>query len=71
MAGYFYAVDSALIENPVIQLICQLGGGKGALTRYFFLMGIQKLLIYRSVTRFIHAYQEEGNTIEEMMVFVT
>ena len=71
VAGYFYAIDSALIENPVIHFICQLGGGKGAITRYFFLLGLQKLLMYRSITRFIHAHQEEGYTIEEMMVFVT
>jgi hypothetical protein len=52
LAGYFYASDSELIENPAIALICLLGGGKGTVTRYFFLKGLQKLLIYRSVLHF-------------------
>ncbi len=71
VAGYFYAIESALIENPVIQLICQLGGGKGVVSRYFFLQGLKKLLIHNSVERFKEAYRLGGETFQEMRAFVT
>ena len=73
VAGYFYASDSELIENPVIELICLLGGGKGTVTRHFLLKGLQKLLIYRSVLHFKrtlqHASQEDCN-FDDLMAFI-
>jgi len=74
LAGYFYASESELIENPVIALICQLGGGKGGLSRYFFLQGLKKLLIYRTVLRFqqqLHHSPQEGVSFEAMMAFIS
>jgi len=49
VAGYFYHIGSELAENPMIELIAQLGGGKGQVTRYFILEGLKKLLLYQSV----------------------
>ncbi len=71
VAGYFYAIDAAIIDNPAIHLICELGGGKAALTRYFFLQGLQKLLVYRRVTRFILFHQLKEDLFEDMMAFIT
>lgn len=71
VAGYFYAIDSKLIENPVIALICKLGGGKGGISRYFFLHGLRKLLVYQAVLQFILAHHVEKRTFQEMMDFVT
>jgi hypothetical protein len=74
LAGYFYASDSALIENPAIALICWLGGGKDRVTRYFFLQGLKKLLIYRSVLRFQHHLQrhpQEGVSFADLMSFIS
>ncbi|RMH71561.1 MAG: hypothetical protein D6675_06435 [Gemmatimonadetes bacterium] len=39
-------------QNKTIQWVCDLGDGKGKITRYFFLMGRQKLLITNAVQRF-------------------
>jgi len=71
VAGYFYASDSELIENPTIALICALGGGKGVLSRYFFLKGLQKLLVYQTVLQFMLEHHVEQRTFWEMMDFVT
>ena len=74
LAGYFYASDSELIENPVITLICLLGGGKDAISRYFFLQGLKKLLIYRSVLRFrqrLQKHPQEGISFEDLMAFIS
>jgi len=62
IAGYFYHIESALVENPTIQHICILGGGKGKVTRQFFLQGLAKMLIHASVERFI---KEQGISPDE------
>jgi hypothetical protein len=49
IGNYFYEIESALIENPTIEIICQLGDGKGTISRFFFLKGLEKLLIAESV----------------------
>ena len=40
VGGYFYEIGSDLTKNPTIALIAQLGGGKGQVTRYYFLQGL-------------------------------
>jgi hypothetical protein len=71
VGGYFYEIGSDLTENPVIVLIAQLGGGKGKVTRRYFLEGLKKLLIHKSVERFIDQQELETETLAEMMRFVT
>jgi hypothetical protein len=71
VGGYFYEIGSDLTKNPVIVLIAQLGGGKGKVTRRYFLEGLKKLLIHQSVERFIDEQEVETGTLEEMMRFVT
>jgi hypothetical protein len=43
IGGYFIEKESELVENVTIQYICDLGGGKGKYTRYFFLKGLSKI----------------------------
>jgi hypothetical protein len=69
LAGFFYASDSTVIDNPVIALICQLGGGKGTVTRYFFLKGLQFLLIYRRVLTF-QRMMPQGVQFEALLAFL-
>ncbi len=68
---YFYEIGSDLTENPTIVLIAQLGGGKGKVTRHYFLEGLKKLLTHKSVERFIQEQQIEGETLAGMLAFVT
>ncbi len=50
--NYFYEIESTLIEHPTIEIICQLGDGKGTVSRFYFLKGLEKLLIAQSVFQF-------------------
>jgi hypothetical protein len=52
VGNYFYEIESTLIEHPTIEIICQLGDGKGTISRFYFLKGLEKLLIAESVFRF-------------------
>ena len=52
VGNYFYEIESTLIEHPTIEIICQLGDGKGKVTRFYFLKGLEKLLIAQSVFQF-------------------
>ena len=73
LAGYFYASDSTLIDNPAIALICELGGGKGHITRYFYLKGLQYLLIYRHVLAFLQALHQtapSGIQMNDLLAFL-
>jgi hypothetical protein len=42
VGGYFYEIESTLTQNQTIQYLCELGGGKGKITRHYFLKGIAK-----------------------------
>jgi hypothetical protein len=71
VGGYFYAIGSELTHNPIIELIAQLGGGKGQVSRYYFLQGLKKLLIHASVARFVKEQAISDETLEQMRAFVT
>jgi hypothetical protein len=71
VGGYFYEIGSDLTENPVIASIAQLGGGKGKVTRRYFLEGLKKLLIHKSVEHFVEEQGVEEETFAEMLAFVT
>lgn len=70
VGGYFYEIGSDLTHNPTVELIAQLGGGKGQVTRYYFLQGLKKLLTHASVTRFVKEHAISGETFEQMLAFV-
>lgn len=71
VGGYFYEIGSDLTHNPTIELIAQLGGGKGKVTRYYFLQGLKKLLVHASVTRFVKEQAISDDLFEQMFAFVT
>jgi hypothetical protein len=71
IGGYFYEIGSDLIENPTIVLLAQLGGGKGQVTRYYFLEGLKKLLVHQSVERFVEEQKIAEATFAAMLAFVT
>ena len=71
VGGYFYEIGSDLTHNPTIALIAQLGGGKGKVTRYYFLQGLKKLLIHASVARFVKEQAISHELFEQMLAFVT
>ena len=52
IGGYFYEIEPELANNPVISWLCHLGGGKGKITRHYFLEGLKNLLIHQQVELF-------------------
>lgn len=62
IGAYFFEIESELIENTTIQYICDLGGGKGKYTRYFFLQGLAKMLTYNAIEQFV---EERGISDEQ------
>lgn len=71
VGGYFYEIGSDLTQNPTIELIAQLGGGKGKVTRYYFLQGLKKLLVHASVARFVKEQAISDELFEQMLAFIT
>ena len=49
VGGYFYQLEPQLADHPAIKWLCQLGNGKGKVTRHFFLEGLRNLLVHRHV----------------------
>ena len=52
IGGYFYEIEPELAHNPGMEWLCALGGGKGIISRHFFLEGLKNLLIQQQVERF-------------------
>ena len=71
VGGYFYEIDSDLTRNPTIALLAQLGGGKGKITRYYFLQGLRKLLTYVNLNNSIRELEISAETLGKMLAFVT
>jgi hypothetical protein len=71
VGGYFYEIGSDLTKNATIALVAQLGGGKGKVTRHYFVQGLKKLLVHASVNRFVAEQRIGDETFEEMLAFVT
>ncbi len=71
VGGYFYDIGSELTKNPTIELIAQLGGGKGKVTRRYFLEGLKKLLVHKSVECFIEDQKIGKEKLADMVAFVT
>lgn len=66
IGGYFYEIESELIKDTTIQYICDLGGGKGKYTRYFFLQGLTKILTYKVVEQFVEEQDISHEQFEQM-----
>ena len=49
IGGYFYKIEPHLADHPVLDWLCQLGNGKGKVTRHFLLEGLRYLLIHQHV----------------------
>lgn len=63
VGAYFYEIQDELTKDDNIQWICELGGGKGCISRYYFLKGIEKLLIVQQVEQF----KQDFNISEKQM----
>ena len=69
IGNYFYEIESSLIDNPTIEIICQMGNGKDKVTRYFFLEGLKVLLIAQKAFRLKKELEISDETWQEMQSF--
>lgn len=61
IGGYFYEIESELVHNEWMVEVCRLGGGKGKVTKRYFLRGIGKIANYLEIKLFM----EENNLTDE------
>lgn len=71
IGGYFYEIEHSLADNPTVQLIAQLGGSKGKVTRHYFLQGLKEILNFQSVQHFINQQQLNEDTLSEIFAFIS
>jgi hypothetical protein len=64
IGGYFYEIESELVHNEWMIQVCQFGGGKGKVSKRFFLQGLAKIAHYTEIRRFM---QEHDFTEERLM----
>jgi len=64
IGGYFYEIEDELIKNETVQWICELGNGKGKVTRYYFMEGLRKLLTVAEVEIFRKENQITDEQVE-------
>ena len=69
IGNYFYEIESSLVDNPTIEIICQMGNGKDKVTRYFFLEGLKVLLIAQKAFRLKKELEISDETWQEMQTF--
>jgi hypothetical protein len=63
IGGYFYEIGDELANNEWMQQVCLMGGGKGKVSRFFFLEGIKKIAHYLE----IQIFMKENNLTEEQL----
>ncbi len=69
IGNYFYEIESTLIDNPTIEIICQMGSGKGTVSRHFFLEGLKVMLITQNTLRLKKELEISDETWSEMEAF--
>ena len=66
VAGYFYEIESALIHNETIQFLAHLGNGKGKVTRFYILRGLNKWINKTIVDEAIKEFNITPEQMEEI-----
>ena len=69
IGGYFYQLEPQLANHPTIQWLCQLGNGKGQVTRHFFLEGLRNLLIHHHVEQMREQSKLTDSEWEDVLSF--
>jgi len=67
VAGYFYEIESELIENEAIQFIAYLGNGKGKVTRHYILQGFSKMITKAEVDDAIERFGITPEQLQRIM----
>lgn len=63
IGSYFYELEPELTKNECMIIICQMAGGKGKITRHFFLKGLEIL----AHAQMAHHFFKEQNLSHEQI----
>jgi len=66
IGAYFYEIEDELTKNKTVDWICKLGKGKGKISRYYFMKGLEDLLKYIEFENF----RNENNITDEQIQYV-
>jgi hypothetical protein len=70
IGGYFYKIEPHLANHPIVEWLCQLGNGKGKVTRHFFLEGLKSLLTHHHVEQMREQAKLTASEWEAVLAFV-
>lgn len=70
VGGYFYKIEPQLARHPVVKWLCQIGNGKGKVTRHFFLEGLKSLLIHHHIEQIREQEKLTDPAWEAILAFV-
>lgn len=71
IGGYFYQIEPQLAKHPLMKWLCQLGNGKGQVTRHFLLAGLHCLLMHHHVEQMRQQAEFSDSDWAEILSFVT
>ena len=63
IGSYFYELEPELTKNEFMITLCQMAGGKGKVTRHFFLKGLQ-ILAHAQMAQ--HFFEKENLSLEQI-----
>jgi hypothetical protein len=67
IGGYFYEIEDSLTQNEWMKQICLLGGGKGKVTKIFFLRGLVKIAHFKEIKAFLDEYDISIEQLEDLI----
>lgn len=70
IGGYFYTIEPHLAEHPIVKWLCQVGNGKGKVTRHFFLEGLKNLLTHHHVEQMREQAKLTASEWDAVLTFV-
>lgn len=71
IGGYFYQLEPQLAHHPTVHWLCQLGHGKGQISRHFLLEGLRNLLIHLHVERLRQLSGLSDHEWDDILAFAT
>ena len=67
IAGYFYEIGEQLSKNPQMMLLAKLGNGKGKVTPYYILRGLQKIAEFEHTKMLLEKQQISEQQIYDIL----
>lgn len=67
LVGFFPELTAELETDPLAIRLCQLAHSKGKITLHFLLKGLEKLVHYEEVSRWMNEYEVTNEQIKELL----